>query len=53
MEKHSSTPERYSLNVQLSREEKKQLERVAKHHNMYEKDIIKALLKREAIRISK
>jgi hypothetical protein len=29
------------------------LEKVAKHHNMYEKDVLKALLKREAIRISK
>lgn len=53
MANSGTTPPRSAINVNLSLEEKKQLEAVARHYNMYEKDVLKALLKREAIRISK
>jgi hypothetical protein len=40
------------IRVRITQEDKRQLRKVAMHHKMNESQLIKALIKREAIRIS-
>jgi hypothetical protein len=49
---NNSTYKYEELHLRMTQEEKRQLSKVAMHHKMNQSQLIKALIKREAIRIS-
>jgi hypothetical protein len=49
---NNSTYKYEELHLRMTQEERRQLSKVAMHYKMNERQLIKALIKREAIRIS-